>query len=116
MKHASRIVPMIHLRRMAAGAGSHWFDLDTLRFFRSRLPREAYQGADGRWYFISSEQFQSRSYTAPRLYSVRVAGDNWSSIESYGPGFQGYATRSQALSGLRRALKEAAESVAGKVN
>ncbi len=96
---------MLHLKRMAAGVGSHWFDPDTLRFFKSRVSREAYQGADGRWYFVSSEQAPQAS----RLYSVRAVDDGWANIESYG-GFQAFETRAQAYSALRHALKLATKA------
>lgn len=104
MKHAVRIVPMDTLRRMAADAGSHWFKPATLRFFKSRVGREAYLGVDGRWYFVSSEQ----GPRMPRRYTVRAVDDGWANIESVG-GFQAYETRSQALTGLRHALKLASE-------
>lgn len=91
---------MANLRRMARDAGSHWFDPDTLRFFKSRVAREAYLGADGRWYFISSEQ----GPRMPRKYTVRAADDGWVHIESFG-GFQAFETRAQALTGLRHALE-----------
>jgi hypothetical protein len=100
MRNAVRITPMERLRRMARDAGSHWFDPDTLRFFKSRVGREAYLGADGRWYFLSSEQ----GPRMPRRYSVRAVDDGWAHVESFG-GFQAYDTRAQALTGLRHALK-----------
>lgn len=96
---------MDKLQQMARDAGSYWFEPDTLRFFKSRVSREAYQGADGRWYFVSSEQ----APRASRLYSVRAVDDGWANVESYG-GFQAYETRAQAYSALRHALKLAAKA------
>ncbi len=53
------------------GPGRHWFDADTMRFFRSRLPDGGYKSADGRIYFVTSEKNSSQRYSFPRLYSVR---------------------------------------------
>jgi hypothetical protein len=63
------------VRRHAARNGSHFFDPDTMRFFRSRVANVAYRTADGtRAYFVTSEQFvPSRGEPAPRRYSVRYA-------------------------------------------
>jgi hypothetical protein len=52
--------------------GQHFFDKDTMRFFRSRVLPRVYQGPGG-IYFITSEKFVSRwsDYEGKRLYSVR---------------------------------------------
>lgn len=79
------------------GRGRHWFDADSMRFFKSRLPEYGMVGADRAIYFVSSEQ----GPTGPRAYSVRVIrgpGD----IETVGAGFMGYATRAQALGACKR--------------
>lgn len=114
MKNATRIVPIDRLRRMAEDGGSHWFERGTMRFFRSRVSREAYLGADGRWYFVTSEQGPN----GIRAYSVRAAtyeqtpeGPTFD-VDSVAPGFQAYETRAQAYGGLRRALHDAAVGAA----
>ena len=48
------------------GIGRHWFDRDTMRFFKCRLPQYGYKGAGG-VFFTSSEQRPG----GVRLYSVR---------------------------------------------
>ena len=76
-----------HYRR---GFG-HWFDADTLRFFRSRVGGTAYNDGE-RAYFVSSEQYD---WNSPRLYSVRCY--IWATREIYTVGeFQAYASRNGA--------------------
>ena len=53
------------------GSGRHWFDADTLRFFRGRLAQGGYRAADGSVYFVSSEQNHGMGAPYPRLYTVR---------------------------------------------
>lgn len=38
------------------GIGRHWFDADTMRFFRTRLADCGYKAADGTIYFASTEK------------------------------------------------------------
>lgn len=46
--------------------GSHWWDRDSMRFFRTRVGEQVYQGPGG-IYFVTSE----RNHIDPRKYSVR---------------------------------------------
>ena len=50
-------------------AGFHFFDPQTLRFFRSRVHNAVYGGST----FVTSEQFSFNGRTEPREYRVRVA-------------------------------------------
>lgn len=70
LKHARTLA---HFRTMesirreyAPGEGAHWFDRDTLRFFRTRLPEGGYSGPGG-VFFVTSE----KSPHGPRRYTVR---------------------------------------------
>ena len=89
---------MSEIERMySPGIGRHWFDADTLRFFRCRLAQIGYQHVDGRVFFVSSEQ-QPRSmsgHTYPRLYTVRVLSGPGGSIKDVG-GFQAFKTATTA--------------------
>jgi len=60
------------LQRHMKDMGSHFFDADTMRFFRSRCDYHVYAGPDG-WYFVTSEKHQSYDgrINEPRLYTVR---------------------------------------------
>lgn len=83
----------------------HWFDPDSMRFFRSRVGEVAYEAADGRRYFVSSERFMpSRGPAAPRNYTVRVQSTT-GDIDTVGE-FQGYATRRAADKEAQRLAKE----------
>lgn len=81
-------------------AGHHFFEADSMRFFRSKIARGVIIA--GRL-FITSEQFvPSDGPPDPRRYSVRVAHDN-GSVATVGE-FQAYATLAEA----HRAAKEMA--------
>lgn len=76
-------------------AGQHFFDADTMRFFRSRVGDKVYGGR----YFITSEQFDDE---APRLYTIREAMPN-GHIEDASE-FQAYRTRAQAQAAIYQRL------------
>lgn len=78
-------------------AGQHYFDADTMRFFRSRVMPHVYGGR----IFVTSEQ---NGYDHPRAWSVREAMPD-GSIETIGE-FQEYATGSQAKTAARRATHD----------
>jgi len=94
-----RTVSMDQVRRDHRG---HWFDPDTLRFFRSRVGDTAYESNDGRFrFFVSSERHEYRDprtyelHRAPRLFTVRVQRVKGGDIGTVGD-FQGYAARKNA--------------------
>jgi hypothetical protein len=86
---------MTQIKRDAARAGSHFFDADTLRFFRSRVSDVVY--GSGPFYFVTSEEFIGmRGDSHGRFYTVR----KWdkaepSMVETIGE-FQQYRSRSAA--------------------
>jgi hypothetical protein len=75
-------VPMSEIReRYAKGSpGGHWFDADTMRFFRTRLTRYGYAHADGRAFFVTRETNPSDK----TAYSVRVISADGSDIDTAG--------------------------------
>ena len=81
------------IKRASLDAGSFFFSPGTMRFFSSRVLERVYYGADGVFYFVTSEQFVPSSGPAhARRYTVR----KWSEaepdfVDTVG-GFQGYAT------------------------
>lgn len=79
-------------------AGNHFFDRDTLRFFRSRVSDELYAGR----MFVTSEQHTSSYGNSPRLYTVRAARDDGTICDV--SGFQAFETLKQAK-GLARKLE-----------
>lgn len=69
---------MSEVRQAARSAGSHFFDPDTTRFFRSKYPDTAIRlDVEPRvWVFWTSEQFVATDGTkSPRAWSVRVFVD-----------------------------------------
>lgn len=68
------------IRQANRDADGHWFDRDTLRFFRSKILRTVYQGPGG-VYFVSSEQFDDAS---PRRYTVRQFDPADGSVTTFG--------------------------------
>lgn len=87
------------MRRANSDAGAHFFDADTIRFFRSRIGN-VYAGR----IFTTSEQFVSPTCEGPRRWTVRVMHDDGYTgdllepgVEQYGTGgFQAYETHEQA--------------------
>lgn len=77
-------------------AGRHWFDSDTLHWFRCRLSHWAFENASGDRFFVTSES-ASFGGSAPRLYTVRVQrADDLHAIHTVGA-FQQYGSRASAV-------------------
>lgn len=78
--------------------GSHFFDKDTMRFFRSRLLDVTYTVPGGVAVFITSEQnvtYYPTYQKQPRRYTVRTFNTLTGSIDEVGE-FQQHATLYQA--------------------
>ena len=75
--------------------GSHWFDEDTMRFFRTRLSGTVYQGPGG-IYFVTSE----KPPHGPRAHSVRQYRPADRKIDTVGEFCS--MTRSQAIALAKR--------------
>lgn len=93
------------IRRAAERNGSHWFDLRSMRFFRSRLPQMGYVSKqdDTVAYFVSSEQYVN-AYSGtrcPRLYTVRRANLTTGDVGTVGE-FQSFASSSGANAAAKR--------------
>ena len=70
--------------------GFHWFDPDTLRFFKSRIGGTVYQGPGG-VYFVTSE----RGPSGVRRYSVRQFHPSTGGVDTVGD-FQAYGSSASA--------------------
>lgn len=99
------------IKRGSLDAGSHFFEPGTMRFFSSRVLDRVHYGADGVYFFVTSEQFVPSSGPAhARRYTVRKWDkSNPSQVETVGE-FQQYGSRAAAH---RAAAELAAESQAG---
>lgn len=89
---------LISMNEVERKHNGHWFSKDSMRFFKSRLPQDAYKIGD-LYYFISSEQYMSD----PRAYTLRVMTED-GTIDSVGE-FQEHATKARAKSALRAIVK-----------
>ena len=59
------------IKQKNAAAGQHFFDPEALRFFRSKVLSQVYEGPGG-IFFVTSEQFVgSDGIPAKRAYTVR---------------------------------------------
>lgn len=76
--------------------GSHWWDPDTMRFFRCKVMPTVYQG-DGGVYFVSSEAYREES----RAYSVRKFDPVEADIDTVGEMGQ-YKTKVVALNRAKK--------------
>lgn len=92
-------IQTIDIRDVIAKHQGHWFDADTMRFFKTRLPSVAYQVGD-RVLFVTSE----KGPNGIRLCTIREQLED-GSIRTVGD-FQAYYTRLQAF----RALKKTGEA------
>ena len=84
--------------------GGHWFDRNSLRFFRSIIGRE-HPLPDGRWLFVSSEL----NWRGERCYTVRVMAVD-GDIDNIG-GFLAY-TRNTIRAAFKRAIAAEAPAYA----
>ncbi len=75
------------VKKCARECGSHWFDKDTMRFFKSRVGSEAYADGKGGAYFVSSEQGPDEI----RRYSIQHFNAKKCNISTIGK-FQKYKT------------------------
>jgi len=94
-------IEIVIKRYYAARPDGHWFDRDTKRFFGCRLPKVAFQAADGRRFFVTSEHNFDRT---ARLYTVRCQGID-GDMDTIGE-FQGYSDRSVAVKEAKRLASE----------
>lgn len=86
--------------------GQHYFEPDTMRFFRSRCSEQVFPCFAARvTYFVTSEQNRGWGGDFPRLYSVRKADWETGSCDTVGT-FQGYKSLSGALGAARRLVKQ----------
>jgi len=78
-------------RLYSPGIGRHWFDTDTMRFFRSHLADVGYQRGDGPIYFVTSEKGPHMK----RAYTVRCLTGPKGDIKTVGE-FQAFGTSATA--------------------
>lgn len=97
-----RFRDMDDVRRANADAGLYFFSPGALRFFSSRVSARCIVAADGRAYFVTSEQFRSTRGNGPRLYTVRVADPETGRIDDVG-GFQWHETARSAWAAAAKA-------------
>lgn len=87
-------------RRYQPGKGRHWFDKNTLRFFRSRLAVQGYESENGLVFFVSSEQAPH----SRRRYSVRALLGPGGIETVYG--FQAFTSSGAATKAAQKLAKD----------
>jgi hypothetical protein len=97
------IVDIQEIKDRNAERGNYFFSPGAMRFFASRVARQAYLTDTGSAaYFVTSEQFTpSTGKPEPRLYTVRAIDMTTGDIDTCDPeagvdGFQFYTTRAAA--------------------
>jgi hypothetical protein len=88
--NATKIWTINDIKTAVLVRGSHWFDPDTMRFFKTRVLEGVYQGAGG-VYFVTSEKGPSEA----RKYSVRKFTPDTADISTVGEFNE--MTRAQAI-------------------
>ena len=96
-----KTIPMSQIKRLNKKRGQFWFNPDTLRFFKSRLPDTAIKVGE-KAYFVSSEQNEEDD---PRLYSIRVCDLQTGRVNTVGE-FQQYRTSEAAHKALTEITSE----------
>lgn len=101
-------VTMARVARHAQDHGSHWFDASTLAWFGSHAAAGPIIGADGRAWFVSSEQDRNdsgmRAWNGARRFTVRAYDPIRARVETVGE-FGEHATRASAYRAMRDALR-----------
>lgn len=85
-------------KRINKEKGFHFFDRDTMRFFNSRIEKDALQFGQliDNKYFVTSEQFvPSHGKPDKRKYTVRKYYPDTGNVKTIGE-FQEFATKKQA--------------------
>ena len=67
-----------------AKAGWHYFEPGTMRFFKSRVLSQVFEGKGG-IYFVTSEQFVGSEGAKPRRYTIRQFNPTTADISTFGP-------------------------------
>jgi hypothetical protein len=94
---------MTAIRQANADAGRHFFEPETLRFFRSRIVSQSPHQGPGGIYFVTSERFVLSSGPAkPRRYTVREFNPETGDIVTHGR-FQQYKSAQKAREAAERA-------------
>jgi hypothetical protein len=78
----------------------HWFDKDTMRFFKCRVAERLEFSPCGKIYFYTSEKGPMDN--SPRRYSVREYDPATGNIETVGLGFCAYKTLAAAMAAGRK--------------
>ena len=68
------------IKEASQGAGSHWFDASSMRFFRSRVVPQVFHGKGG-VYFVTSEKGPNEQ----RAFTVRKFDPVTAEIDTFGP-------------------------------
>ena len=92
------------IRERNAANGGHWFDADTLHFFRSRLPTGCVGRVDNTAWFVTSEG--GPFGRGARAYTVRRADVATGHVDTEGT-FRGYAKRGAAITAARQCIRVA---------
>lgn len=92
-------------RAYGPGEGRHWFDADTLRYFRTKLPGRAIKVESGT-YFVTQET----SPSGKTAYTIRRQDPDNGSIGTLGL-FHSYETYAEAKSALHSHLEAEVEHV-----
>ena len=110
--------PIDELIAAVKRSGSHFFDADTMRFFRSRVDDYTFAGPDG-WYFVTSEKHESAfaRINESRKYTVRCLRVTADDLKLYElGGFQAYGTLIKARTAARHAANIGAPLCEWKVH
>lgn len=87
---------LAEVKKANKGIGHHWFDTDTMKFWKTRLETDLL----GHRYFVTSDEMFDRS----RAYTIRQANDD-GTIDTVGD-FGQYKTRKAAIAEAKALAEE----------
>jgi len=80
------------------GEGRHWFDADSMRFFRTKLPRSGVAAPSGKYFITQETNWDRRT-----MFTVRKQDLSTGDIDTLGD-FHSYSTRADAQAALKAHL------------
>lgn len=95
---SNTITTIAELKELARANGSHWFDKDTMRFFRGNIESGIIAGK----FFISSEQFSDET---ARKYTVRTFNEKGEIDEMPGTAFQQFNSKAEARAAIKQHIQ-----------
>ena len=98
-READTIMTIDTIKSSNVAAGFHWFDKDTMRFFRTTVYPEVFEGPGG--VFFVTRETNPQGITR---YSLRTFQPETGDVSTAVNGFFAYSTKRQAMAAARKEM------------